>query len=148
MSSLPISSPFSELSTSNRPRANTNSSLTKPAPASGSPTTPQISSYLPFTFGVEFEVIMRPKTNVTSIAAIPAADASHRQLQTFNLALREVVAQILTANGMPCDVFDMDEEAPDYGKWNVMLDGSISKKHMNDGFCKSQAARLTLCQSC
>ncbi|KAL8713432.1 MAG: hypothetical protein Q9225_006786 [Loekoesia sp. 1 TL-2023] len=32
---------------------------------------------------------------------------------------------------MPCNVFEPDsEEAPDYTKWNVMLDASVSKKHM------------------
>ncbi|OTA94658.1 hypothetical protein M434DRAFT_70796, partial [Hypoxylon sp. CO27-5] len=59
----------------------------------------------PFCFGCEFEVMIRPKTT------------------------------IMTGAGLESAVFDAaEQEKPDYSKWNMMLDGSLSKRHIPDGF--------------
>ena len=96
---------------------------------------PLSAPYLPFFVGVEFEILVRPRPVITEKFPLPDIDASVRKRQDYNLQIRAIVAEALSAHGMPCNIFD-DEEQPDYTKWNAMLDGSISKKHQKDGFCK------------
>ncbi|XDG00435.1 hypothetical protein ABKA04_000050 [Annulohypoxylon sp. FPYF3050] len=37
--------------------------------------------------------------------------------------------------GMECAVFDPSEQdKPDYTRWSVMVDGSLTKNHIQDGF--------------
>lgn len=39
---------------------------------------------------------------------------------------------------MECAVFDPSEQdKPDYTRWSVTVDGSLTKNHIQDGFCKS-----------
>ncbi|KAI8938230.1 hypothetical protein NX059_005891 [Plenodomus lindquistii] len=92
----------------------------------------------PFKFGVEFELILRPKAIVSLDPGLtlPGFDASVRQQRNFNLALLKVIASLLSTAGLPCDVYDQNsEDKPDYSRWNATLDGSASKKHMSDGYC-------------
>ncbi|MCJ1248251.1 hypothetical protein MMC30_005468 [Trapelia coarctata] len=138
MTSLPTQSSIpSSLPLSTRSSADTNPPvpLSMLAPASGPTSTPHAHDYLPFTFEVELEMIIRPKANMNQGHPVPDRDATTRQTRDFNLLLLDAVAEILSAYGMPCNAFvPMDGEAPDYMRWNAMLDGSISKKHMCDGF--------------
>ena len=132
-SSVPPESPT--LFASARPRANTTPSPTKPSPACGIITEPPPATYLPFHFGVEFEVLVRPRASLIRTDPLPDAHAPAKEFRLYSLRLREVVADLLSASDLPCNVFDPEEELPDYSKWNAMLDGSISKKHQKDGFC-------------
>lgn len=142
MSSAPHRSPFSSIPPSHRPRASTTLTPTMLPPAC-SFSTPQARDYAPFTIGVEFELIMRPKANMFSTDellphGLPRDDTSRPELRKYSLCIRHLVANVLTRHGMPCNVYEQDsEEAPDYTIWNVMLDASISKKHMvPDHFCQ------------
>lgn len=61
--------------------------------------------------------------------------ASTRQQRDFNLALRRLIADVLTTSGLPCDVFDSNNGGrPDASWWNAVLGGSLSKKHAVDRF--------------
>ena len=79
---------------------------------------------------------MRPRVLLTQTDPLPDTHAPARTFRQYSLRLREVVADLLSANDLPCNVFDPEEDSPDYSKWNAMLDASISKKHQKDGFCK------------
>ncbi|KAI4189688.1 MAG: hypothetical protein L6R41_001297 [Letrouitia leprolyta] len=98
--------------------------------------TAQLRDYLPFTFGVEFEMIVRPKANMFSAddllpEDLPRDSTSRRVLREYSLHIRHMVAKVLTDHGMPCNVFEPEEGGlPDYNKWTVTLDASISKLHM------------------
>ena len=133
MSSVPPESPPHHTPT--RIRATTRASQTMPPPTFGSISQSITPPYLSSFFGVEFELLIRPLPIVTQSFPVPDTDASIRKLRDYSLQLRTVMAQILSAHGMPCNVFE-DEDKPDYTKWDAMLDGSISKKHEKDGFCK------------
>ncbi|KAI9749186.1 MAG: hypothetical protein M1835_001617, partial [Candelina submexicana] len=113
-----------------RPRADSDSLQTSLHTADAAPSLVFNQGYLPFVFGTEFELIMRPKW-----IPVPDFDASVRKFRDFNLALLRYIADLLSQAGMPAATFDPSEDdKPDYSKWNVMLDGSLSKKHMVDGF--------------
>ncbi|KAF2637555.1 hypothetical protein P280DRAFT_482984 [Massarina eburnea CBS 473.64] len=108
-------------------------------PASPSPPTSPVYDHLPFNFGAEFELIIRPKdiSSLSPDARLPDFDASHRQMRDFNRALLRVVSKLLSDSGFACKVFDPneDEEAkPDYSQWHTTLDASLSKGHTADGF--------------
>lgn len=115
-----------------RPRADSDGFVLT-GPLSYAPTSrPNARGHLPFSFGAEFEMILRPKDGL-----VPDANASVKDFRNFNLALLKQIAKLLSNAGMPAFAFDCsDDTKPDYSKWNVMLDGSLSKKHMCDGFCK------------
>ncbi|KAL5453954.1 hypothetical protein PMIN06_005209 [Paraphaeosphaeria minitans] len=90
----------------------------------------------PFQFEVEFEMIIRPR-DISGISelTLPDFDATHRQRRSFNLNLLSVVAKLLTDAELHCNVFDQSsDEAPDYSKWHVSMDASVSKDHIVDGF--------------
>ena len=45
---------------------------------------------------------------------------------------------VLRKHGLPADYHDAaNDEAPDYTRWSVTSDSSISSKHQDDGFCKN-----------
>ncbi len=117
-----------------RPRASTSANLPMLSPASGFFSTPHPHTYVPFHFGVEFEMILGLKADDSQA---PDPDATVSQLGKLHLKFCEDVARILTSHGMPCNYFDLgDGDQPDYSKWNAMIDSSLSKKHMRAGFCK------------
>ncbi|KAI0834478.1 putative amidoligase enzyme-domain-containing protein [Hypoxylon sp. FL0890] len=88
---------------------------------------------LPFCFGCEFEVMIRPKT--TSGLPLPPDAASVSQQRRFNFRLLDSIARVMIGIGLESAVFDAaEQEKPDYSKWNMMLDGSLSKRHISDGF--------------
>ena len=79
-------------------------------------------------------MMVRPKA--TSL--LPAPEASVSERRRFGFRLLGDIAKSLRAAGYAANVFDPSEQdAPDYAVWNVMLDGSLSKAHIRDGFCKS-----------
>lgn len=87
-------------------------------------------------------MIVQPRANMFPTDQLlphdlPRDATSWRLLRDFSLFIRHMVAKVLTENGMPCNIFEPDEGGvPDYTKWTVMLDGSISKHHMMpDHFC-------------
>lgn len=100
------------------------------------------SQYLPFNFGAEFELILRPKriASLPSIALrwheLPAAHATEREKRDFGMMLLSDIAFLLTDAGFPAEAYDLNSESkPDYSKWNVMMDASLSKCHRVKGFC-------------
>lgn len=102
--------------------------------------TPLARDYLPFNFGAEFEVLIRPTdiANLEQGLQIPAFDAPTKEFRQFNIALLQIVANLLSRAGMPSGIYDQgSDDIPDYSRWNVTLDGSLSKKHIPDGFCES-----------
>ena len=105
-----------------------------PSPASGFFSTPHPHTYLPFNFGVEFEMILGLKADELQT---PDPDATISQLRKLHLRFCNDLAQFLTSHGMPCNFFDLgDGGQPDYSKWNAMIDSSLSKKHMRASFCE------------
>ena len=80
-------------------------------------------------------MLIRPKAVLH--LEIPGSDASALKHRNFNVKLVSVVAKLLSSSGMSAEVLDPDVEA-DYSKWNVLLDGSLSKEHMVDGYCKCE----------
>ena len=114
-----------------RPRADSDSFETTAPPAYAPTSTPAARDHLPFSFGAEFELILRPRDGL-----VPDFDATTRDLRVFNYTLLKRIANLLSNAGMPANDYDpCEDDKPDYAKWNVMLDGSLSKKHMRDGFC-------------
>ncbi|KAI0447786.1 hypothetical protein F4803DRAFT_545843 [Xylaria telfairii] len=88
---------------------------------------------LPFHFGAEFELQLRART--ASNIALPAADASVSSQRRFNINLLGDIARLLSQGGMAARAFDASEdEEMDFAKWTVMLDGSLSKGHIKEGF--------------
>ncbi|KAL9036712.1 MAG: hypothetical protein Q9180_004139 [Flavoplaca navasiana] len=131
----PTRSPSSSLR-----RSNTNVSPKKQAPTCDF-STPRPFDYIPFSFGAEFEMIIRPKADKFPAAQLLSDDlprdaSSRRKLRDYSLTIRHLVADVLVRNGMPCYVYEPDDdEAPDYNKWHVVLDASLSRKHeMPDHF--------------
>ena len=117
-----------------RTRADSNSFQATAFPTYAPTSTPTARDHLPFSFGAEFELIIRPIDGL-----VPDFDASVRERRSFNGTLLKQLADLLSDAGMPADAYDPNEDGkPDYSKWNVMLDGSLSKKHMCDGFCKRE----------
>ena len=113
--------------------------LQAPGDAESAAGTPQ-PLYLPFKFGAEFEVIIRPKAiaNLDANLELPSYDGSSRKTREFNLCLLKVVTDLLSRSGMPCNVHDLCSNDPlDYSKWNATLDASVSKKHIRDGFVRT-----------
>lgn len=112
---------------------------TRVAPTNSLTSPPLARSYLPFNFGFEAEVIIRPKCSANQFPGlqIPSSDASHSETRRFNSTLLRVVANILSREGMAAGVYDHgDECVMDYSKWTVTTDASLSKAHIKDGFCK------------
>jgi hypothetical protein len=92
---------------------------------------------LPFKFGVEFELQLRLKTPHEFSISTPGEDASVSVQRSFSLALMDVVAQVLSRSGMIATVHNFNNDIPiEYNRWNVVLDPSLSKKHMSNGYCK------------
>ena len=122
-----------------RTRADSDSFSTT-APSAYTPTsTPTARGHLPFSFGAEFELILRPRDGL-----VPDFDATTRKLRDFNYTLLKRIANLLSSTGMPANAYDpCEDDKPDYAKWNVMLDGSVSKKHMQDGFCMKYLCSAT-----
>jgi hypothetical protein len=53
----------------------------------------------------------------------------------YNLNLLQMIAKELTEGGMSAVRHDLSsDDQMDYTKWNVVLDGSLSKAHMKDGY--------------
>ncbi|KAL8824674.1 MAG: hypothetical protein Q9191_004891 [Dirinaria sp. TL-2023a] len=131
MPSLPPPSPV-EPSSVSRPRAYTSTLPRLPSPDSGFFSTSRPRNYLPFNFGVEFEMIVRLKANdVESLGP----DISVSQLRNHHIKFCHDIAQHLSRNGMLCSFFDFgDGDKPDYSRWNAVIDTSLSKHHMRDGF--------------
>lgn len=91
---------------------------------------------LPFSFGVEFELQVRVK-NVDEMGNYPGAEASVAVMRRYNFNLLEKIASVLSENGMDAVRHDLSsDDSMDSTKWNVVLDGSLSKAHMADGYCK------------
>jgi hypothetical protein len=102
-------------------------------PTNAMTSTPLARDYLPFHFGTEFELPIRPKNiaNLEQGLQIPEFDAPVRETRQFNLALLRVVANLLSGADMPSDVYDQGSDVlPDYSRRNVTLDGSLTKKHI------------------
>ncbi|KAL8834341.1 MAG: hypothetical protein Q9170_003796 [Blastenia crenularia] len=66
---------------------------------------------------------------------LPRNRAGRRALNDYSVDIQFLLAGVLTANGMPCDVIEVGDTA-DYTKWNVTLDASLSDRHLPDHFCK------------
>jgi hypothetical protein len=138
MSSLPSQSFFSEPRPSPS-RCRTLFSLSRSVPTSAPTSTPFARDYLPFHFGFEAEVILRPRhiADLEEGLRIPSFDAPTKETRQFNCLLLRIVANLLSGAGMLAEVFDQgDDGNPDYSKWTVTSDASLSKKHIKDGFCK------------
>ena len=115
-----------------RLRADSDSIRTIVPPAYAPSSTPTARHHLPFSFGAEIELIIRPKEG-----PVPEFDASTRELRDFNNTMLKQIADLLSNAGMPANAYDpCEDDKPDYTRWNVMLDGSLSKKHTRDGFCE------------
>ncbi|KAI1292368.1 putative amidoligase enzyme-domain-containing protein [Xylaria venustula] len=96
---------------------------------SSSPLTEDREVLLPFRFGAEFELQLRAR--VVSNIALPAPDASVSSQRRFNINLLGDIARLLSQEGMAARAFDAsNDEEPDFTKWTVMMDGSLSKGHM------------------
>jgi len=101
------------------------------------------SQHVPFNFGAEFELILRPK-RIACLPSVstrwrepPTSHANEREKRDFGTALLSDIAFLLTNAGFPANHYDLNNESkPDYSKWNVMMDGSPSKRHRVKGFCK------------
>ncbi|OTB02234.1 hypothetical protein M426DRAFT_24859 [Hypoxylon sp. CI-4A] len=104
------------------------------APSPEKEATPDHDRSLPSCFGCEFEAMIRPKA--TSGMQLPPSDGSSvSQQRRFNFQLLNVIARVMTDAGLESTVFNAaEQEKPDYSLWNVMLDGSLSKRHISDGF--------------
>ncbi|KAF5718852.1 amidoligase enzyme [Fusarium mundagurra] len=105
-------------------RSPTSSKSASPSPSSPCP--------LPLRFGFELETMIRPKSS-TGID-VPG-DTSVAEQRRFGFRLLPTIARALNEGGFPSTVFDPNEDdKPDYSVWNVMLDGSLSKRHQRDGY--------------
>ncbi|KAF5253253.1 hypothetical protein FANTH_1849 [Fusarium anthophilum] len=86
----------------------------------------------PLRFGFELETMIRPKSS-TGIN-VPG-DTSVAEQRRFGFRLLATIARALNEGGFPSTVFDPNEDdKPNYSVWNVMLDGSLSKRHQRDGY--------------
>lgn len=94
---------------------------------------------LPFCFGCEIEIMIRSRSS--SGLQLPHKGFSASQQRRYNFRLLEVIARALTDNGLACQVFDpAEQDCPDYTVWNAMLDASLSRAHLCDGFCEKHTA--------
>lgn len=150
MSSVPQQSPLSPSLPFHRPRASTTLAQTMMPPAC-SFSTPQAPEYRSFTFGVEFEMILRPRANMFPTDELlpddlPLDYTSRLELRRYSLFIQHLVANKLRGHGMPCDDFEPDSEAaPNYTKWNVMLDASVSKEYTSaERFCSYCQSLLSI----
>ncbi|KAM7197907.1 hypothetical protein V8F20_006355 [Naviculisporaceae sp. PSN 640] len=76
-------------------------------------------------------MMVRPK----DMSLLPAPEASVSERRRFAFRLLDNISKSLSAAGYAANVFDPSEQdAPDYTLWNVMMDGSLSKAHICDGF--------------
>ncbi|KAI1322547.1 hypothetical protein F5Y16DRAFT_413188 [Xylariaceae sp. FL0255] len=113
-----------------RPRRSTNEAWSL-APAISPIEKPEVS--LPFRFGVEFELQLRARTSSRIVS--PESGASVSAKRRFNLNLLGDIASILSERGMTARGYDAAEGGEmDFTVWTVMLDGSLSKSHMDEGF--------------
>ncbi|KAL8730745.1 MAG: hypothetical protein Q9181_004551 [Wetmoreana brouardii] len=113
-----------------RPRADTDSFRTSNLPVYVPTSAPAAHDHLPFSFGAEFELIICPRHG-----KVPDSDADHGVFNRFGRDLPKELAGILSASGMRAEYYDPAEEKTiDYDHWNVMLDGSVSRKYRRDGF--------------
>ena len=99
-------------------------------------TTPQPQDYLHFSVGAEFEIIIKPKTNLIDRKQLPDHNSTTRRVRDASLAILEDVSRHLSAAGMLCLVHDDPDGQVDHTKWNAMMDGSLSKSHCREGHCK------------
>ncbi|WZH40908.1 putative amidoligase enzyme-domain-containing protein [Fusarium acuminatum] len=66
---------------------------------------------------------------------IPGETSSVAEQRRFAFQLLPIISQALNKDGFRATVFDPNEdENPDYSVWNIMLDGSLSKRHQQDGY--------------
>lgn len=68
----------------------------------------------------------------------PSPDAKPLEQRLFKTnTLTTVIAKLLNEVDLPCNVFlDDGDSKPDYTKWNVTLDGSITSAYQKEGFCE------------
>ncbi len=101
-----------------------------------------VPEFLLFCSGAEFKVILQPKypASLHLSLQIPDPNSSHRERRGYNLKLLRVVSGLLSGSGFACEVHDPNktDANPDYSRWHVTLDASLSQKHAVDGFCKYQ----------
>lgn len=96
-----------------------------------------MASSLPFIFGAEFELELRPRWNVQQRIGSPPNFASPSIHRRYSSAVLQSVANILQAGGFESSVHDLSiDEEVNYSKWNITLDASLSKQHVQDGFCE------------
>jgi hypothetical protein len=81
----------------------------------------------------EFELQVKPKPNIEM--DIPDGRPV-TQCRRLNMAILEAIAQTLRTAGLDATMHDLsdDDKVINYTHWNVVLDGSLSKAHMSDGF--------------
>ncbi|KAL8663546.1 MAG: hypothetical protein Q9202_003734 [Teloschistes flavicans] len=97
-----------------RPRSEIDSIQTSTLPVYAPTSTPTTRDHLPFSFGAEFEMIVRPRHG-----KIPEADTNNQLCRKFGLALLKEIAKALSAAGIPAAAFDpCDDEDIDYTIWN------------------------------
>lgn len=113
-------------------------------PISGSSQRPSQDINLPFSFGVEFELQLRAK-NVNDLGNYPDSNAPVTIMRRYNFNLLQMIAEVLTDGGMNAVRHDLSsDDQMDYTKWNIVLDGSLSKAHMKDGYCKLYSKNFIL----
>ncbi|KAF5017107.1 hypothetical protein F66182_11014 [Fusarium sp. NRRL 66182] len=106
----------------------------RPSPTSSTISTPihPSSEPLPLRFGFELETMIRPKSSIGIHVPVESSVAEQRR---FGFQLLPAISHDLEQGGFRSTVFDPNEvEHPDYSVWNVMLDGSLSKRHQRDGY--------------
>lgn len=139
MTSAPSTSPLQSVQRVRQSsRRQTLTSFSTAPPTCALTSTAPARDYLPFNFGFETEVILRPKNiaNLEPGMEIPDSSAAPRETRRFNFALLQTVANVLSAAGMPAEPFTPDDgDSPNYSKWTVTTDSSVSKAHIQDGFC-------------
>ena len=104
-------------SASANPHSATSSSSSSSFPTTASSLESTSITHRPFKFGVEFELILRPKaiTNLDPNLTLPASDASVREQRNFNLAILKVISNLLSSSGLACNVYDQNsDDKPDY----------------------------------
>lgn len=84
---------------------------------------------LPFSFGCETEILLRPKDGTGDV--IPQ-HMTRVQERAFGQNLMAQISRVLTDAGLPCRIYD--ESDVSFDNWVVTMDASISKRHQVDGF--------------
>lgn len=104
---------------------------------------PEMDSYLPFNFGVEFEVILKPLDldTLRPGLSLPDADADLRSFRDFSEEMRPIVAEVLSGAGFEVDCPE-GNEITSYERWNIVFDSSVSIEHRKFGFCELRYTNL------